>query len=55
VAIILAVCGDMVLNNPIPLFGAVLIGIVATPLAPIAKDLTSSLAAAVDAISAVKR
>lgn len=32
-----------------------LIGIVATPLAPVAKDLTSSLAAATKAISAVKR
>jgi len=32
-----------------------LVGIVATPLAPVAKDLSSSLAAATKAISAVKR
>lgn len=34
---------------------ALLAGVVATPLAPVAKDLTSSLAAAVKAVSAVKR
>jgi hypothetical protein len=34
---------------------AILIGAVSTPLAPIAKDLSSSLAAAVKAVSAVKR
>lgn len=34
---------------------AFLVGLMATPLAPIAKDLTSSLAAAVNAISSVRR
>ncbi len=34
---------------------AFLVGLMATPLAPIAKDLTSSLAAAVKAISSVRR
>jgi hypothetical protein len=43
-----------------PILGAdigegLLVGIVATPLAPIAKDLSSSLAAATKAIGAVKR
>ena len=34
---------------------AFLVGLMATPLAPIAKDLTSSLAAAVKAVSSVRR
>lgn len=34
---------------------AILVGAIATPLAPIAKDLSSSLAAAVKALSAAKR
>ena len=34
---------------------AILVGAIATPLAPVAKDLSSSLAAAVRAVSAAKR
>jgi hypothetical protein len=37
------------------LLEGVLVGVVATPLAPVAKDLTSSLAAATKALSLVKR
>jgi hypothetical protein len=34
---------------------AILVGAIATPLAPVAKDLSSSLAAAVKAVSSAKR
>jgi hypothetical protein len=34
---------------------AILVGIVATPLAPIAKDLSTTLSAAIKAVSAIKR
>lgn len=60
VAVILAVvAGDMMSTLP-SYFGsadclrAILIGLVATPLAPMAKDLTTSLSAASKAVSALK-
>ncbi len=53
-AIVLAAIGSHVVYGSVkPL--AVFIGIVATPLAPIAKDLSSSLSAAVKAVGTFKR
>jgi hypothetical protein len=54
VAVVLALWGNALLPQPYHWWGAMLVGLVATPLAPIAKDLTSSLAAAVTAVQAVK-
>jgi hypothetical protein len=42
------------LGDPVTWGTAVLVGLVATPLAPIAKDLSTSLQSAVSAINAVK-
>jgi hypothetical protein len=53
-AVILACCANAVLSQPVGWWTAVLVGIVATPLAPIAKDLSSSLSAAASALTAAK-
>jgi hypothetical protein len=52
---VLALVGDWAAGSPISAWSAVLIGLVSTPLAPIAKDLSSSIAAAANAVAAVKR
>lgn len=59
-AVLLAVAGACVVNGswalPGPDLGeAIVVGLIATPLAPVAKDLTSALAAAVNAMQAVKK
>lgn len=62
VAILLAIAGTCVIND-VGLFGltpdafwqAVIIGLLATPLAPISKDLATALATTVDALQAVKQ
>ena len=54
-AVALAVAGNQELTTPLPNWQAVLIGIVATPLAPIAKDVSSAIAAAARALSSVRR
>ena len=55
VAIALAVVGGMTLKNPPPISQSVIVGLLATPLAPIAKDLSSALATAVNAMQLVKK
>jgi len=63
VAVILAVIAGYVLSGDAPgeyfkssyLIQAVLVGLISTPLAPVAKDLTSSLQAAANAMNTVKK
>lgn len=60
VAVLLAVAGGCSLEgckfwNPKDVALAVLVGLVATPLAPIAKDLSSALATAVNTMQLVKK
>jgi hypothetical protein len=58
VSVILAVAGAWALKPawpPSELWPAVLIGLLATPLAPIAKDLSTALATAVNTMQLVKR
>jgi hypothetical protein len=55
-AVVLAVAAKRILDGSFEnLPTAVVVGLIATPLAPIAKDLSSSLNAAVKAVSAFKR
>jgi hypothetical protein len=53
IAIVLALIGAWMAG--VELWKGLLVGIVATPLAPVAKDLSSALATAVNAVSPVKR
>jgi hypothetical protein len=56
VSVLLAVVGALVVNDPsfsVP--KAILVGLVATPIAPIAKDLTSALQAGVKVAQAFKK
>ena len=60
--IVLALAGAAVVSGVAPwalsgpdLGEAIVIGLIATPLAPVAKDLSSALAAAVNAMQAVKK
>jgi hypothetical protein len=55
VAIGLALFGNISLGYPIPWYEATLVGLVSTPLAPMAKDLASSLATAANAIGSLKK
>lgn len=56
VAIALALAGDYMLEGaPLHILRPVLVGLLATPLAPIAKDLSSALATAVNALQATKK
>lgn len=59
VAVLLAVAGGFIVFNnlsALQVIGrSVLVGLLATPLAPIAKDLSSALATAVNAMQAVKK
>jgi hypothetical protein len=68
VAVILAVLGDWNLNNPpehaksisefvlsSDMLTAILVGIVATPLAPVAKDLSSAVTSAIQAFQSIKK
>lgn len=60
VAVVLAVIGGALISKGAYWFTremavAILVGLVSTPLAPIAKDLSSALVAAVKAVSAAKR
>ncbi len=56
VAVVLAVAGSWLLGRggTEDLIVAILIGLVSTPLAPVAKDLSTALTAAVKAVGAVK-
>jgi hypothetical protein len=55
VAIGLAIIGGYALNPPMPNWESVLVGLIATPLAPIAKDVSSALATAVNTMQAVRK
>jgi hypothetical protein len=59
VAVLLAVAGGFIVFNnlsALQVIGrSVLVGLLATPLAPIAKDLSTALATAVNAMQAVKK
>jgi hypothetical protein len=55
VAIVLAIVGNATMTSPLPTSAAVLVGLLATPLAPIAKDLSTALATAVNTLQLVKK
>jgi len=58
VAVVLAVVGGVMLNGKFDLLNvgkSVMIGLLATPLAPIAKDLSTALATAVNTLQLVKK
>jgi hypothetical protein len=54
VAVALAVAATYVLPTPIKVQEAVLLGLIATPIAPVAKDVSSAIATAAQAIQAWK-
>jgi len=61
-SVVLALIGGIVLHNAgselswqLDMFEALLVGLLATPLAPIAKDLSSALATAVNTMQLVKK
>lgn len=53
-AVVLAIASDYSLKWTLPGWEAVVLGIIATPLAPVAKDIASAIQTASDAIQAVK-
>lgn len=53
-AVLLAIAAREIVHWEAPWWQAALIGLIATPLAPIAKDLSSALSAAVNALQASK-
>jgi hypothetical protein len=55
VAVVLAAVGGYTLTPRMPLAQSVLVGLLATPLAPIAKDLSTALATAVNTMQLVKK
>jgi hypothetical protein len=56
VAIVLALVGGWLLDlKGTQMLQALMVGVIATPLAPVAKDLTTSLSAAVNAVRGIKR
>jgi hypothetical protein len=55
VAVALALAGGRMLNPPVQWPQAVLVGLLATPLAPIAKDLATALATAVTTVQLLKK
>lgn len=55
VAVILALVARHVLQNPISPLEAVLIGLIATPIAPVAKDLSTAISTAAQAIQSWKK
>lgn len=52
-AVVLAVAGGLTINANIP--QCILVGLLATPLAPIAKDLSTALATAVNTMQSIKK
>jgi hypothetical protein len=55
VSVILAVAANCSLGKPLGPWEAVIIGLIATPLAPIAKDVASAIQTASQAVQAVKK
>jgi hypothetical protein len=58
-SIVLAIAATFILANAVPrwpdIWKAVMVGLLATPLAPVAKDLTTALTTAVNAMQLVKK
>jgi hypothetical protein len=55
VAVLLAIVGGLTLSPAPKISQSVMVGLLATPLAPIAKDLSTALATAVNALQVVKK
>jgi len=55
VAVLLAIVGGLTLSPQPSILQTVIVGLLATPLAPIAKDLSTALATAVNTLQAVKK
>ena len=55
VAVALSLAGGKLLSPPAPILERVLVGLLATPLAPVAKDLSTALATAVNALQVVRK
>jgi len=55
VAVVLAVVGGHTLTPPSDTLQSVIVGLLATPLAPIAKDLSTALATVVNTMQLVKK
>jgi hypothetical protein len=55
VAVILALVARHVLNNQISHLEAILIGLIATPIAPVAKDLSTAISTAAQALQSWKK
>jgi hypothetical protein len=53
-SVALALAGDYSLSGVLPWWQAVVIGLIATPLAPVAKDIANAIQTASDAVGAVK-
>jgi len=53
-AVGLAFVGNTQLSNPLPGWEVLIIGLIATPLAPVAKDIANAIQAASDAVGSVK-
>lgn len=53
-AVVLALVGDVQLNWTIPGWEALIVGLIATPLAPVAKDIANAIQTASDAVKSVK-
>ena len=53
-AIVLAFIGNAQMNYVLPTWEVVIVGLIATPLAPVAKDLANAIQTASDAVKSVK-
>jgi hypothetical protein len=54
IAVVLAILGDSQLGWPIDWQVAVIVGLISTPLAPVAKDIANAIQTASDAVKSVK-
>lgn len=54
IAVGLAFLGNSTLTSPLPGWEALIVGLIATPLAPMAKDIANAIQTASDAVSSVK-
>jgi len=53
-AVVLAFLGNTQLTAPLPAWEVLIIGLIATPLAPVAKDIANAIQTASDAVKSVK-
>ena len=54
IAVGLAFLGNTQLNAPLPVWEVLIVGLIATPLAPVAKDIANAIQTASDAVKSVK-